>query len=412
MPQTPEQIINFFVQLEAHPRYSADAAVRNIVDHYRDRLLDAASFIETNTEQDALEKCIKQTLYDLRFSLSEYKHYAQDSIEASFPGLFLREQYDGQLNLALGSGMFERESGVQNFGNLHDCIYEFPFFDRFGRHFRMPGWDEVKNALLNNRELVKEKSSQGFTKLLIVPFGYNLKTLAGHFTGIFRAINKKSGIFDPWGNRIFFNDEQPHLNQHIYDDNNLVYQPSIYNEKTHGGMSKADAVIEDGAWQICLVEDLPLIPKEIKLPPNLDHSPDIVGGRPRMDINGDFLKCYKPQPDPEKKSIKQLNNFLNREGEDLDSPYFAERGITAEVYFWLILSGLLETGKAVLWDIDNTPKSLATTKIFFTENYHPSTKGIPGLDSFAADGNRIYRFCSYKQVSSVDIGTRTRVLLK
>ena len=197
MPQTPEQIINFFVDLEAHPTYSADPAVRGIVDHYRDRLLYSASIQDAATPA---ENQISQILNDLKNSLNEYHQYAQDSIEAVFPGLHLREQYCRQLGMAQRSGMFECEAGVQDFGNGHRTFCDFPYFDRFGRIQAMPDWDEVKNALLNNRELVKFKASQGFTKLLIVPFGYDLATLAGHFAGISED-QQEQGIFDPRGNR-------------------------------------------------------------------------------------------------------------------------------------------------------------------------------------------------------------------
>lgn len=403
------------MDLEAHPGCQKDPALQRIINHYRGLLSASGIFSlpgDSKINADSIEKEIDKIITGLKYSLQEYDTYEQDSIEAYFPGLRFREQYNRQLDIALESGMFESEPGVQNLGNGKDFMCEFPYIDRFDRHFRMPGWGNVKNLLLKYHRLIQKKSTQSFTKLLIVPFGYDLKILTGHFTGIFRRIDKEKGIYDSKGNKIIFQDGFPFVNEDTFNEKSIIYHPQNYERKKHGGLSKEDAIKEDGVWQICLMEDMPLIPREIELPPNLDHSKDIIGERPRLDINGDFLKCHADLPDPNNKTIKRLNDFINTQGKNADSPYFAERGITAEVYFWLILSGLLNPEKAVLWDIDDSKEGPEISKVVFTESYVRPMYHIPGMDSFQNDGSRIYRFSANRQTSSKDIGTRTRVVLK
>ncbi|MBP7058207.1 hypothetical protein KBB06_02595 [Candidatus Gracilibacteria bacterium] len=103
--------------------------------------------------------------------------------------LKLKEQYESQVAVAWRSGLFGE--GVH--GQVEAGKRRLPVIERNGQKYPMPTWKEVQKILRKpeNREIIKEKSAQGFTQMLIVPFGYDLKTMAQKFKAKVRELDQE-----------------------------------------------------------------------------------------------------------------------------------------------------------------------------------------------------------------------------
>ena len=267
--------------------------------------------------------------------------------------LKLKEQYESQVEVAWKSGLFGRKELAKGTSN--------PVIERGGKKFPMPKWQEVQKTLRKpeNLEVIKEKSAQGFTKMLIVPFGYDLKTMAGKFKDKVRELDQTTGIFGAGGEKVEFNREDndyPVWVMREWEEKKLVYYPKQYDEKNHGGLKKEDAIKINGAWQICFVEDMPVIPLEA------DEKKDVIGGRKRIDRKG---SCIKGQTE-----IPELQQFhaAMEDKEKMENPtkYKHEKGQTPEQYLWMQLTSLLENEKPVLMDYENS----VWAGTYLTENYN------------------------------------------
>ncbi len=330
--------------------------------------------------------------------------------------LKLREQYESQVEVAWKSGLFgagenqdyadrcrgganENQNGLRKaksgLESVH--VYKLPVIERGGKKYPMPSWQEVRQTLRKpeNLEIIKEKSAQGFTKMLIVPFGYDLKTMVGKFKEKVRELdqaglnpdgssNPDKGIFGAGGEKVYFNREDNGYPVYIWtgwDESQLVYYPKQYDQKKHGGMNKDESIKINGAWKICFVEDMPVIPKEGKE----------IGGRKQIDRNG---SCIKGQTDtPSIAEFKEaMDNAKAEPGKKkMENPanYRHERGQTPEQYLWMQLTSLLEKEKPVLMDYENGE----WRGTYLTECYNISALLVPfanwdqGVRRISLDGS-------------------------
>ena len=199
--------------------------------------------------------------------------------------LHLKEQYETQKTTLAKVGILEP---------LRDGSLGIKGVD--GKDYTFPSYQEVANRLKEKKEVISQKTAQGFTKLQIVPFGMSLDQLFEKYKA---ALQKH---FDE--NKLFYTKEQPtdpdepitKLNDdgplYIWDkynqadtNGNLVYYPTQFTKDNHGGMTKAEVLARDKqGWQIELHEDLPNIPRGGK--------EKTVGGRPQLDTAGRGMSDY------------------------------------------------------------------------------------------------------------------------
>ena len=121
-------------------------------------------------------------------------------------------------------------------------------------------------------EALKIKIEQGFTKLLLVPFGMSLDTLAEkyketilkhHSQGKLLATKKEPTDPDEpleldTSQPLWIWDEYKNADQ----SGTLVYNPKEFS-KNHGGKTKTE-LLGTQAWRVLLIEDLPNIPRQGK----------------------------------------------------------------------------------------------------------------------------------------------------
>lgn len=278
-------------------------------------------------------------------------------VPPEFEHLKLKGQYDSQVKVAWKSGLFgDRlnrpvKSGMQLHLQPEGMHAGLPVIERNGQKYPMPTWKEVQKILRKpeNKEIIKEKSKQGFTKMLIVPFGYDLKTMCHKFKDKVRSgINadgtdiSNKGIFDVKGKKIEFDrddEDYPVFIWEGWDDGQIVYNPKKYDQRNHGGMMKEDAIKINGAWQICFIEDMPVIPLDGKE----------KGGRKQIDRKGSCIKGQTAIP-----TIQEFKELLD-DKQKMNNPnsYKYERGMTPEKYLWMQFSSLSAKEKPVLMDYEN-----------------------------------------------------------
>ncbi|OQA03591.1 MAG: hypothetical protein BWY68_00698 [bacterium ADurb.Bin400] len=146
-----------------------------------------------------------------------------------------------------------------------------------GNAYPVPELETVLALMVEKQELLSTKIEQGFTKLLLVPFGKKLTELTDGVSRQILAHKKANKLFatkkDPNNPRealvpLDLDESQPLWVWDQYPDadtsGNMVYYPDQYESEHHGGKKKQDILAAPGAipgWDILLVEDLPNIPR-------------------------------------------------------------------------------------------------------------------------------------------------------
>lgn len=169
-----------------------------------------------------------------------------------------------------------------------------------GKEYPLPSKSEIAELLEQNKELIEKKKEQGFTQLLITPFGIKLEDLIGKYKEVLidhhqnnKLLATKKDPKDP--------DKELDLDKNkpvwVWDEyqnadveGKLVYNPKEFSEN-HQGKTKEEILKEQGGWSVILMEDLPNIPRNGK--------GEIVGGRKQLEA-GLTPKEYleKLQTDP------------------------------------------------------------------------------------------------------------------
>jgi len=169
-----------------------------------------------------------------------------------------------------------------------------------------------------NKELVKRKQEQGFTKLLIVPFGMKLDDLI-------EAYKKEILIKTERRSPLALDKDQLFWVKYKGADINgkLVYRPKQFSKK-HKGKTKQEIIKEEGGWQIMFVEDMPHIPREGK--------GKTTKGRKQFETN-----------DTPNNYLKVLNNAETKKTD----PHNGEQGMTPEEQIIYAITHLEETGEFV-----------------------------------------------------------------
>lgn len=176
----------------------------------------------------------------------------------------LKEQYESQKEILKRVGILEELStGEIGIKAIDDKEYAFPEYQEIIRRIR------------ENKEVLKTKTKQGFTKLLIVPFGmklydliekYKQVILKHHEEGKLLATKEKSS--DP-DEHLKLDLSEPISVEDEYKKDpdisgELVYFPKEFSKENHQGKTKKEILKEKGGFNILLIENLPNIPRQGK----------------------------------------------------------------------------------------------------------------------------------------------------
>lgn len=212
----------------------------------------------------------------------------------------LKEQYESELTILRTAGILEPlangQEGIQDIQGVDHPI---------------PSFEEVLSRCNEKSEILKQKSEQGFVKMLLVPFGMSLDALRGkykerilaHYVDKEDPKDKKKRIPDTQKTKLFATKEtptdpdepleldtdQPLWTWNRYDNadvnGKLLYHPTALDAVNHGAKTKAE-ILDDhmNGWSIIFVEDMPNIPRANK--------GSTIGGRPQIDTAGTSIAAY------------------------------------------------------------------------------------------------------------------------
>lgn len=244
----------------------------------------------------------------------------------------LSKQYDSQTAFLKKMGVLQRGVVKNDSGGEREFCY-INGVDK--KEYLIPSLENVRSAMMENKELLMMKGKQGFTKLLVVPFAMDLTVLIDRFESYLKARNQdKQNHFD-------LNREDPieidlsNSMDAFLDE--LVYHPKNMEAGGRGGDTK-EQILETqnsrGDWhrgfEFIFVqkeddsECIRSIPHQGKgTPTGKNHGrADVEAGK---DANEYVLEMVASQTDP-------------------DSPYFRESGMTLEAWIIAFMTQLEETG--------------------------------------------------------------------
>lgn len=247
---------------------------------------------------------------------------------------FFQEQYEAQLATMQRVGMVETlESGELGIKGID------------GKEYPIPTQDEIAEKLEANKELVERKREQGFTRLLLVPFGSRLDSLAETYKQSILNHRQEGKLFTAKKNpddaneqlvQLDLDENQPLWKWDGYNDadinGKLVYQPKEFSAN-HDGKTKQEILNESGGWQALLIEDMPNIPRE--------GSAKEKGGRTQIDTIGSSIKKHIKRGE----NIPSPAEYLK--ALDKESVYDGESGMTPEDHLTYAILHLEETDQVI-----------------------------------------------------------------
>jgi len=272
------------------------------------------------------------------------------------------------------------------------------------REYPLPSLESIVAQIKERAEELETKVNQGFTKLLLVPIASPLsgkiesnKAMSGlakvyadqllfHQQNRGKTINgRKIDLLDSDGKPTDLDQTTPlwvwEQYQKADTEGQMVYYPTSFDPKSHGGISKQELVSKTlktpfSGWQVRLIEDLPNLPRA--------GAGQTVGGRKQIEAN-------------------QTPREYLRQPQDVEE-YKNEDGITPEEELALATLHLKETNQ-VLDDYQGKGKLC-----YCTGAYLPASGDVPYF-YFNRDSQRAsldgsfpdYRFDSFSARRSVGV---------
>jgi hypothetical protein len=181
--------------------------------------------------------------------------------------LDLRNQYESERRVLESAGILESlPSGERGIHAID------------GKAYPVPSYQEVRNLIREKRDVLEKKAEQGFTKVLIVPFGMKLDDLVEKYKALILKHKAEGNLFATKGTDA---DPDEPLNLDtttpvwVWDEyqgadvnGKLVYDPKEFSAN-HGGKTKME-ILEgtsgksSPAWRIIVLEADPNIPRSGK----------------------------------------------------------------------------------------------------------------------------------------------------
>ncbi len=245
-------------------------------------------------------------------------------------------QYERQRNTLWDADIL----GIDHEGHSMVCI------DGVSR--TVPSYEEVVERLKANPELLSTKVEQGFTKLLLIPFGLSLDKLAQTYSQALKTQQASpAGLKSSDGTTLELDTNEPIWASDYWqgtdETGQLVYYPKQFTEDGHHGQTKSELITSGQAWQIMLVEELTDIPAP-------SHG-QVLAGRAQLEAG------------------QTPTDYLNTL--QAGSAYAHESGLTPEAWLILALTRLHDSGQ-VLDDWSGNGKAS-----YLFGAYNPSAGYLP-----------------------------------
>lgn len=161
-----------------------------------------------------------------------------------------------------------------------------------GKEYPIPEYEKIAEVMEANREILKLKIEQGFTKLQLTPLAAPIEILKDRFAKLLIKHHKEGRLFqtrkDPKdiGVPLELNLQEP---VYIYEgftqgeiSGHLLYYPQKFDDKKPGGHTKAELIelLKNSpfpGWEVLLIEPNPFLPKV--------GEGRVLGGRHQLENN-------------------------------------------------------------------------------------------------------------------------------
>ena len=289
----------------------------------------------------------------MKEKLSEAREYAEELYH-------LEKQYTSQVELLEQVGILKDNAITGIDGNKHP----------------IPTLEQIAIRLFERREELSTKHDQGFTKLLLVPFGMSLDTLRDTLKQFLLSYNQSHPTFELNTNNPLWTWDE-YQGADIGDSPNLVYYPQFFTEDGHGGKTKMQILEGQGDpaptyGRGSLAHPFPGWTIHLLQPSNPDkqdtETPQGFAPIPRKG-QGTYQEDENPRPPLEagQSPIEYLSILQKAKGDE-DSPYHHESGLTPEDWIIAFMIHLTETGKFLDNWQNNTESISYLTGAFFSSS--------------------------------------------
>src|SRR3989339_1707130 len=323
-----------------------NALRREIIDFTKVHGIPKESLTKPAVLLEATKKLSTSDLERLALLLERFEYLLKhkepkeitDPLEYAEEFYHLREQYTFQVSLLEQVGILKEGAILGIDGNTYP----------------IPTLEQMASRLFERRETLKTKHDQGFTKLLLVPFGMSLDSLQETFEQFLLKYKKDNPTFDLDTNEPLWTGAD-YQGADIGNSPNLVYYPQSFTKEGHGGKTKAQILVEQAQGRWAPASAGVVGEKGVGTPgwtvhllqpsnPSDPHSPGFAS-IPR-EGQGTPQGNLVPRPPLEaNETSNEYLSILQKAQEDEDSPYHGETGMTPEDWIIAFMIHLFETGK-------------------------------------------------------------------
>ncbi len=318
-----------------------------------DDLREAASKLST-PDLKRLANLLERFEYLLKNKEPRKEDYIE-ALEHAERLYHLEEQYTSQVKL------------LEQVGILKDGV--ITGID--GKQYLIPTLEQIASRLFERREELSTKHDQGFTKLLLVPFGMSLDNLREVLRQFLLDYKENNPSFDLDTDRPLRIWEEGYQGADIGDSPKLVYHPQSFIQDGHGGKTKMEIVKTNyqlptltstqspfPGWTIHLFQPSNLESQDTETPIGFALIPQQGQGTPQGDLT--------PRPSLEEgKTPNEYLSILKKAQNDPNHPYSQESGMTPEDWIMAFMTHLSETGKPIDNHANGIENILCLTGVFF-----------------------------------------------
>lgn len=249
--------------------------------------------------------------------------------------LNLRAQYDAQVKLLKNLGCLKSRMERSDDQEKREVFFMTNIDNKV---CPIPSFSDILNRLREKRELLDIKMDQGFTKLLLIPFGMSLEDVIGMLRVYMIRFKQRSAAFSDEPDPVRIWQEGYDMTEQAAS---IVYEPKTFDAK-HQGKSKREAVL-DQDWRILLLQSAG-DGKGIAPIPHEGTGEQRGKKHIRMDIEqGKTLT----------EQLKMVIAF-----DDPSSPYIGESGMTPEDWIMAFIAHMEETENFLDYDALGTGAAL------------------------------------------------------
>lgn len=334
----------------------------------------------------------------------ESKHLLEQKIDAlkdlTWPAEIervfrLREQYEAQLSLLRRTGLVQIKIEDDERGNPQEVLY-IKGID-FTEH-PVPSFREILKHLESEKDVLRIKIDQGFTKLLLIPFGISLDDMVKALTKTILEYKKRNASAFRAGECT----EQASMliaTEYTGADIacNILYEPKVFGAN-HKGKTKQVVLYEQNSsnvwhkgWRVILLQT--------------EGDSDEIAHVPREQKGIERGSRNRRKDLEAGKNILEYTEELARHGNESSSPYIGESGMTPEDWIVAFMTHLEETGVF----LDNGDTAGAASVVGLTGAYAaPSDQALCAY-SYTEPTSMVYLQTMVTYTNDINVGIRTVV---